>query len=167
MATFKLGSDYSVFVVLLATDHVTELTSVSAANINVRLAQPDGTSVSVTPSAVTEVDAAYMPGLYKIDLPACTMTGQHVLYAWSTLPASDRTKIPFEIAVETPDALAQHVLQVRRLQEGRWQIDAGTATLTAFGPDNATPLQVWNLRDSTGNPASANPYERIPQNAIP
>jgi hypothetical protein len=63
-----------------------------------------------------------------------------------------------------------HVLQLRRINEGRWKIftsgpDANRLVL--YSNDGTTVLQKWDLKDAAGSPATTNIFERIPTESIP
>lgn len=79
-------------------------------------------------------------------------------------PASDTTVTSVKSDTST---MLPHVVQTRHLTEGRWKVDSINSTLTAYAQDGTTILQVWNLKDSHGNPTSLNPFERIPTISIP
>ena len=44
--------------------------------------------------------------------------------------------------------------------QNRWKIDNNQ--LTIYDNDGTTPLYVFDLKDSSGNPTETNPYERVP-----
>lgn len=51
---------------------------------------------------------------------------------------------------------------VRKFQTNRTRIDSGTFTLTVYDDDKVTPLHVFNLKDTLGNPSLDPLCERDP-----
>lgn len=51
---------------------------------------------------------------------------------------------------------------VLQYEKGRTKIDVPSATLTVYGTDGITPIQVFNLLDSAGNPSVLEVAERAP-----
>lgn len=52
------------------------------------------------------------------------------------------------------------VAELLKHTKNRWKIAANQ--LTVYDDDGTTPLQVFNLKDASGNPTMTEPYERVP-----
>jgi len=74
-------------------------------------------------------------------------------------PASETNVDANETKIDTIDANVDSILKINK---NRWKIDVAANTLTIYDDDGVTPLHVFNLKDSAGNPASTNVFERAP-----
>lgn len=66
--------------------------------------------------------------------------------------------------------IRQDTRRIKVLKEGRWKIfNSGIYAnqLVQYDTDNATPLQIWDLKDIVGNPTVTSITERIPTIDIP
>lgn len=59
-----------------------------------------------------------------------------------------------------PPQLTADVAEILKHTKNRWKIAANQ--LTVYDDDGVTPLQVFNLKDSSGAPTMTEPYERDP-----
>jgi len=59
-------------------------------------------------------------------------------------------------------AIKTAVDNILRIGKNRWKISAVANTLTIYADDKLTPLYVLDLKDSAGNAASTNVFERTP-----
>ena len=69
--------------------------------------------------------------------------------------------------VDTANGLLAHL---RRLQEGRWKVHTSGPyedCLVLYAANGTDVLQYWSLLDSTGAATAINPFERVPNIAIP
>ena len=49
----------------------------------------------------------------------------------------------------------------RMIHTGRWLIDKPKAKMTFFEEDNITPIAVYDLKDTSGNPSVTEVFERV------
>jgi tetrahydromethanopterin S-methyltransferase subunit F len=78
-------------------------------------------------------------------------------------PADETTSIAIKAKTDLIPASPANeatVLNVRKILKNRWKLLANQ--LIIYDDDAVTPLYTFNLKDSTGNPAMENVYERAP-----
>jgi hypothetical protein len=74
----------------------------------------------------------------------------------------NQTKADTATIVVSEASLTTILNIVLQYEKGRTMIDVNAATLTVYAVDNVTPIQVFNLLDSLGNPSVAEVIERLP-----
>ena len=136
-------------------------------DVTLTVERADGTvsTIAVTEPDWVEVDtdAFVNTGKYTLLLPI-TATDVHGILTYAISAVGIRTYIGIIKIVST------EVVDIRRLQEGRWKIHttgADANRLVLYDSDGTTVLQKWNLTNSAGLPATTNIFERVPTEVIP
>jgi hypothetical protein len=60
------------------------------------------------------------------------------------------------------DNISDLLKLIYKVEKGKWSINATTHKMTFYDSDNSTPLLVFDLKDSSGQPTSTEPFARIP-----
>lgn len=107
-------------------------------------------------------------GVYNLTIPSTiTLPQGSTLYAVTAPGAATYVGAVKAVAYEESDTY----VRMRQLQEGRWKIHTAGADanrLVPYASDGTTPIQKWDLKDSSGTASSgANVYERVPVLSIP
>ena len=159
----QLNVPMTLHITLLSnTDHVTGVTGAALNDIEAYTLSPgSNTPTTFNPATWVEVSPTLSPGLYTTTITP-TDPGDYLFYFRSATPQSDWCQL-----VVSADNSYVLIRRLANMYEGRWLINTETAQLTVYDTNNTTPLQTWNLKDSLGNPAISNPYERIPTLPIP
>jgi hypothetical protein len=137
-------------------------------------------TLDVSAAAMTEVSAGFMPGWYIYSFTIYNFDESYIftIDGGVALTACDRYKvggnesyeedISFQVweedntlhtASNTTGALLNLIAAIL---SNRTRIDVASATLTVYDADCVTPLIVFDLKDSVGNPSVIEVCERIP-----
>jgi hypothetical protein len=76
--------------------------------------------------------------------------------------ALNQIKADTATMVVTEASINSMVNVILQYDRGRTKIDVPNATMTVYGVDKVTPIQVYNLLDVNGNPSVAEVCERVP-----
>lgn len=96
-----------------------------------------------------------------IDVDVLAIPNNPLLTTDSRLNNLDVT-ISSRASQTTVNVLATDITAIKKIETGRWKIDATAKTMTFYDEDGITPLYVYNLMDQSGNPTYINPFERVP-----
>lgn len=172
MIEIKSGVDNLVPVRLLDVSGVA-VTGVAFGSVTVSVRAADTGAVDTyTPTTLqwTEVTSGAFAGtgVYNLTIPSTiTLPQGSTIYAVSASGAVTYVGAVKAVAYEESDTY----VRMRQLQEGRWKIhtSGGDANrLVLYASDGTTPIQKWDLKDSSGAASSgANVYERVPVLSIP
>ena len=172
MIEIKSGQDCWVPVRFVNTSGG-PVTGVAAAAVTVSIRAADSGAIDTyTPSAPQWLEcssnAFANTGVYSLTIPGTVSLPQgSVVYAVAAAGAVTYVGALKSVSYEESDTY----LRLRQLQEGRWKIHTtgpDANRLVLYGSDGITPIQKWDMLDSSGTPtAGVNVFERVPAEVIP
>lgn len=173
MIEIKSGTDCWVPVRLLDGAGAA-VTGVAYGSVTVSIRAADYGSVDTYTPTITQwlestSGAFASTGVYSLIIPGSTIDIPQgpVVYAVSVAGAVTYVGAVKSVSYEESDTY----LRMRVLQEGRWKIHTtgGDANrLVLYAADGVTPIQKWDLKDSTGTAtAGVDVFERVPTMSIP
>lgn len=116
----------------------------------------DDTGANVTPPTITKVT----DGIFKF---TPVFSGHAIYYIVSTGQAPlylARYMRPEEANTDSIPTILSTIQQMQQFEQGRWKMVSNQ--LIVYESDGVTELATFNLFDSSGNPTTANPFERVP-----
>jgi hypothetical protein len=118
----------------------------------------DGGTFSDCTNEAQEIGSS---GMYYLDLLASEVNGDVIaILVNTTTVGAKSTPLVLYTAAQTIDELYNQVAIIRKISTGRWRITGNQ--MIFYDDDEVTPIYTFNLKDSAGQPSSADIFERDP-----